>query len=100
MNQKFYSSYEWKRLRDEVILRDDGCDLAIRDKPIFGRVYVHHMNPITIDDLNNVSDILWNPEYLITVSHNTHNAIHYGDEKLIFEEPIVRTPNDTCPWKK
>lgn len=100
MNQKFYRSAEWKRIRDFVIVRDLGCDLGIEDREIRGKILIHHMNPITEKDIRYLTDILLDPEYLICVSHNTHNAIHYGDEDLLITAPIVRTKNDTCPWKR
>lgn len=100
LNQNFYRSIEWKRVRDQVIVRDNGCDLGIEDRPITGKILIHHMNPITDKDILNLTDILLNPEYLICVSHITHNAIHYGDENLLITEPIVRTKYDTCPWKR
>ena len=99
MNQAFYQSKEWKRVRDFVILRDNGCDLGVDGYTIYGKMLIHHMNPITVRDIATVSSFLMNPEYLICVSHTTHNAIHYGDENLIPKGPIIRTPNDTCPWK-
>lgn len=99
LNQNFYRSAEWRRIRDRVIVRDNGCDLAIDDRIIYGKILIHHMNPITDKDIFNLSDILLDPEYLICVSHNTHNAIHYGDGDLLVKDPIVRTKNDTCPWK-
>lgn len=99
LNQNFYRSAEWRRTRDRVIVRDNGCDLAIDDRIIYGKILIHHMNPITDKDLFNLSDILLDPEYLICVSHNTHNAIHYGDGERLVKDPIVRTKNDTCPWK-
>ena len=100
MNQAFYQSKEWKRVRDFVILRDNGCDLGVDGYTIYGKILIHHMNPITVKDIAMVSNYLMNPEYLICVSHTTHNAIHYGDENLIPKGPIIRTPNDTCPWKR
>lgn len=100
LNQIFYRSAEWKRVRDLVIVRDNGCDLGIEDRVIYGKILIHHMNPITDKDILNATDILLNPEYLICVSHITHNAIHYGDENILITEPIVRTKNDTCPWKR
>lgn len=100
LNQNFYRSLEWKRIRDQVIIRDNGCDLGIEDRMIPGRVMIHHMNPITEQDILRATDILLNPEYLICVSHTTHNAIHFGDEDLLITNPVVRTPNDTCPWKR
>lgn len=99
LNQNFYRSAEWRHIRDRVIVRDNGCDLAIDDRIIYGKILIHHMNPITDKDLFNLSDILLDPEYLICVSHNTHNAIHYGDGERLAKDPIVRTKNDTCPWK-
>ena len=100
LNQVFYHTPEWKEIRREVILRDNGCDLAHPDRPTFGRLIVHHMNPITERDIVNRSDYLLNPEYLITTVHDTHNAIHYGDESLLMlAQPIIRQPNDTCPWR-
>lgn len=99
INQKFYRSAEWKRIRDYIIIRDNGCDLALDGYEIHGRILIHHMNPITISDIKFSTEYLMNPDYLICVTHNTHNAIHYGDEKQIITGPIVRTKNDTCPWK-
>lgn len=99
LNQRFYSSAEWKRVRRDVIIRDNGCDLGILDRSIGGKILIHHMNPISNEDLLNQSDALMNPEYLICVSHGTHNAIHYGDESLLVTVPPERKPNDTCPWK-
>ena len=99
INQNFYRSAEWKRIRDLVIMRDNGCDLALEGYEIYGRILIHHMNPITVKDVELSTEYLMNPEYLICVTHNTHNAIHYGDEKLLTKGSIVRTKNDTCPWK-
>ena len=100
INQRFYRSVEWKRVRDQVIVRDNGCDLGDPDHPIHGRVLIHHMNPIRKEDFDENPDYLLNPDYLICVSHNTHNAIHYGDENLLPKEWTPRQPNDTCPWKR
>lgn len=100
LNQNFYRSVEWKRIRDEVIVRDNGCDLGIADRPIAGKILIHHINPITDKDIVNATNILLNPEYLICVSHMTHNAIHYGNEDLLIKDPVIRTKNDTCPWKR
>lgn len=100
MNQFFYRSPEWRRIRDLVITRDEGCDLGIQGREIFGRIIIHHMNPIRPEDIRNRSELLLNPEYLITTVHGTHLAIHYGDEHLLLQEPIERRPNDTCPWKR
>ena len=99
INQNFYRSTEWKRIRDLIIMRDNGCDLALEGYEIYGRILIHHMNPITVKDVELSTEYLMNPEYLICVTHNTHNAIHYGDEKLINKGLVVRTKNDTCPWK-
>ena len=99
INQNFYRSAEWKRIRDQIIIRDNGCDLALEGYEIYGRILIHHMNPITVKDVELSTEYLMNSEYLICVTHNTHNAIHYGDEKLLMKGPVVRTKNDTCPWK-
>lgn len=100
LNQIFYNSEEWKNVRNHVISRDNGCDLGIPDREIRGnKILVHHMNPITKEDILNRSDILLNPEYLITTVKNTHDAIHYGDSELLYQDPIVRSKNDTCPWR-
>lgn len=100
LNQRFYKSREWKKVRDLVILRDNGCDLGVEDRPIYGRILIHHMNPITLLDIRNNSEFLMNPEYLITTTHATHNAIHYGDGKSVFISLEERSPNDTCPWRR
>lgn len=101
LNQTFYRSAEWQAIRKYVILRDHGCDLGIQGHDICGRMLIHHMNPISVRDLIDRSDILLNPEYLITVSHNTHNAIHYGDTKILERNEFAeRSPNDQCPWRK
>lgn len=100
LNQQFYKSIAWKRVRDLVIIRDNGCDLGIDDRYINSRIYVHHMNPITKIDIINLTEYLLNPEYLICVSKNTHDAIHYGSEELLYTNHMVeRRPNDTCPWR-
>ena len=100
INQQLYQrNPRWKKARDIVIIRDNGCDLGIEGFEIFGKVIIHHMNPITMDDILNDRDWIYDPEYLICTVHNTHNAIHYGDEKQLITAPIVRTKNDTCPWK-
>ena len=99
LNQIFYTSDEWREVRRKVIIRDKGCDLGIWDREIQGLITVHHLNPITVDDIINRTEILLNPEYLICVSDMTHKAIHYGDESLLITVPIERRPNDTCPWK-
>ncbi len=100
VNQQFYRSLEWKRIRDIVVLRDNGCDLGIEGYEIRERILIHHMNPVSVRDLEAQSEFLLNPEYLITTTHNTHNAIHYGDEELLITVPKARVLNDTCPWKR
>lgn len=100
LNQKFYKDPEWLRIRDEVIIRDNGCDLAIPDREIYSRILIHHMNPITKDDILQRSKYLLDPEYLICTIKNTHDAIHYGDENLLVKGPVERKPNDTCPWRR
>lgn len=100
LNQVFYRSAEWKKIRNLVIVRDNGCDLGLSGYDIHGKVYIHHMNPITVDDIRNRSEFLLNPDYLICVSHMTHEAITYGDKSLLLLEPIERTKNDTCPWRR
>lgn len=99
LNQLFYTSDEWKSTRNEIIVRDLGCDLGIKDREIYGRILIHHMNPITKEDILKRSKFLLDPEYLITTTKNTHDAIHYGDKNLLGQAPINRRPNDTCPWK-
>ena len=99
LNQAFYKSEEWRSIRDHVITRDDGCDLGMEGHEIFGRILIHHMNPIRKEDIINRSDILLNPEYLICTIKNTHDAIHYGDESLLVIAPVERRKNDTCPWR-
>lgn len=100
LNQIFYKTDEWKSVRDYVISRDNGCDLGMSDREIkFGKILVHHMNPITKEDILNRSDMLLNPEYLITTTKNTHDAIHYGSDDLLYQDPVERYKNDTCPWK-
>jgi hypothetical protein len=99
LNQLLYRSDRWKKTRDGIIIRDNGCDLGIEDYEIHDKIYVHHMNPITIEDVENDRDEIYDPEYLICTSFNTHNAIHYGDESLLPKPPIERRMNDTCPWR-
>ena len=100
LNQILYKSKEWKKARDFVIIRDNGCDLAMPDYEIFNKIYIHHMNPISVDDVINLNkDILFNPEYLITVSFNTHQAIHYGNENILPILPGERKKGDTCLWR-
>lgn len=100
LNQIFYKSYAWLKVRDSVIIRDCGCDLGISGREIYGKILVHHMNPIEDKDLINKNDIILDPEYLICTTKNTHDAIHYGDTDLLFTDPIIRSKNDTCPWKR
>lgn len=101
INQYFYQrSQEWKQIRDHVIIRDNGCDLGVKGYDIYERIIVHHMNPISMEDFERQSKFLLDPEFLICTTHLTHNAIHYGDERLILNVPVERTMYDTCPWKK
>lgn len=101
LNQKFYHSSIWRRIREDVILRDNGCDLATPGYDIVGHITIHHLAPITKEDIIKQSEFLLNPEFLVCVSDNTHKAIHYGDErKLVKNQIITRTANDTCPWRK
>ena len=100
INQAFYKSEEWLSIRDYVIIRDNGCDLGIEGRKIYGRIIIHHMNPIRLDDIVNKTKYLLDPEYLITTVKNTHDAIHYGDEDLLITVPRERTKNDTCPWRQ
>ena len=99
MNQVFYRSQKWKSIRDFVIIRDCGCDLGVDGYDIHGKIIIHHMNPLSMRDIETESDFLLNPDFLICTTHNTHNAIHYGDENLLVTAPIERTKNDTCPWR-
>ena len=100
LNQLFYRSQRWRKIRDEVIVRDCGCDLGIEGYEIYKYAMIHHMNPITAKDIQDESDYLLNPEYLITTTQRTHNAIHYGNEDLLLTMPVERTQNDTCPWRR
>jgi hypothetical protein len=99
INQQFYKSPEWRRVRRNVILRDQGCDLGVEGYDIFGRVLIHHINPITLEDLEERSPIAYSMDNLICVSHATHEAIHYSDYDILPQDPVERFPNDTCPWK-
>ena len=99
LNQKFYNSIEWKQMRNYIIIRDNGCDLGITGHDIYGRIIIHHMNLLSVEDIENRSEFLLNPKYLICVSHDTHNAIHYGNFDLLLKTPLKRTKNDTCPWR-
>ena len=99
MNQMLYNSSKWKRIRNQVIIRDNGCDLGLDGYDIQDKIIVHHMNPMTVDDLKEFSEDVFDPEYLICVSPMTHNAIHYGDRNLLPKPFVERRPGDTCPWK-
>ena len=99
LNQVFYRSSKWRSIRDFVIVRDNGCDLGIEGREIHGRIIIHHMNPITIQDITQQTEFLLDPEFLISTTHETHNAIHYGDTNLLIQEPVERKRNDTCPWR-
>lgn len=100
LNQIFYKDPEWLSVRDKIIIRDNGCDLGIPDREINGKILVHHMNPITKEDILSKSKYLLDPEFLICTTKNTHDAIHYGNSSILFTTPIERTKNDTCPWRK
>lgn len=100
LNQILYHSDEWKRFRRDIIIRDNGCDLACDGFDIVSRALVHHINPITIEDVVNRHPMIFDPDNVITTTHNTHQAIHYGDEGLLIRAPTERSKNDTCPWKK
>ena len=99
LNQMLYRSKRWKKVRDIVIIRDKGCDLGDEDYEIHGRLLVHHMNPITIEDIELERDEVYNPKFLVCTTPDTHNAIHYGNESLLPKLPIERQRNDTCPWR-
>ena len=100
LNQQFYKSKEWRKVRDIVIVRDGACDLGLPDREISSKIIIHHMNPITKYDILNQTEFLLNPEYLICTLKRTHDAIHYGDESLLLDGLIERSPGDTCPWKR
>ncbi len=100
LNQAFYKSKEWQRIRNYVIARDLGCDLGCIDREIIDEmILIHHMNPISKEDIINKTDFLLNPEYLITTIDNTHRAIHYGNEEMLYQPPVERFKNDQCPWR-
>ena len=100
LNQQFYKSAEWKKVRQQVIIRDRGCDLGCQDREICGQIIIHHMNPISLEDIERNPEILLDPEYLICVSLDTHNAIHYGDSDYTNRNVVVeRRPGDTTPWR-
>ena len=99
LNQKFYKSQEWRSFRREIIVRDFGCDLGVSDRHIGGLIIIHHINPITIDDIIQRNPIVLDPNNAICCSSITHKAIHYGDESLLIEDYVDRRPNDTIPWR-
>lgn len=98
-NQNLYHSYEWRKLRDKIIVRDNGMDLGAEGRPIAGRIIIHHICPLTIEDFESYTERILDPENLICVSHNTHEALHFGSEDKLFKELIERKPNDQCPWR-
>lgn len=102
LNQALYRSYEWKHVREEVIFRDNGCDLGVEGYDIDKRVIIHHMNPITLEQIENKDPKVFDPKYLISASHNTHNAIHYGNKRYLDEifKPARRSPGDTTLWER
>lgn len=100
LNQAFYSSPEWKKTRRRVIIRDEGLDLGVEGYDIYGPIYVHHINPITPEDIEERSSKLFDMDNLICVSRRTHDAITLGDQDLLPTDPIIRRPNDTCPWRR
>lgn len=99
LNQALYRSYEWKKIRDMIILRDNGCDLGVEGRDIFQQAYIHHLNPITKKQILDRDPILFDPNNLITVSYQTHQAIHYGDKSILLLDPIERFANDVAPWR-
>lgn len=100
LNQMLYNkTSEWKRCRREIIIRDNGFDMAFPDRPIHGKIFVHHINPITLEDIHKRSPTIFDPENLVCVSFDTHQAIHYGDESLLVLDYVERKPNDTIPWR-
>ena len=99
LNQAFYHSNEWRRFRRDMIVRDNGCDLAIPDREIFDRIILHHLNAITMEDIENSADCLFDPDNVVCVSHSTSNAIHYGDASLLIRLPEERRKGDTRLWK-
>lgn len=99
LNQEFYHSEAWHRFRDEIIVRDNGCDLGVEGYEVHGRIYIHHINPITYEDILSERRCVFDPENAICTRFSTHNAIHYGDEDLLISVPKERRPGDTCPWR-
>lgn len=100
LNQEFYHSDKWQRFRDRIIIRDGGCDLAVDGFEIYGSIIIHHLNPITYDDILNQNPCIFDPNNVVCTKLSTHNAIHYGDETLLPKPPVERTINDTCPWRR
>lgn len=100
LNQELYHSAEWKRFRDQILIRDNGCDLGVEGFEIRGAAIIHHLNPISFDDILHRNPCVFDPENAVCAQLRTHNAIHYGDERLLIITPTERTPNDTCPWKR
>lgn len=99
INQRFYRSAEWKHIRDQIIVRDNGCDLGIEGHSLHSRIYIHHINPMTVDDIDQGRRMILDPDNLICVSFDTHQAIHFGDASLLPKVPVERMPGDTCPWR-
>lgn len=99
LNQQLYTSQRWRLLRNEIIIRDNGCDLGIEGRDIYDKIIIHHMNPLTRDQMKEPDESMFDPDFLICVSQTTHNAIHYGDRSLLKKDYVPRRPNDTCPWK-
>lgn len=100
LNQALYTSQRWRILRNQIIIRDNGCDLGIEGRDIFDKIIIHHMNPLTREQMRDPDEAIFDPENLICVSHETHNAIHYGDANLLRKDYVPRRPYDTCPWKQ
>lgn len=100
LNQTLYKSKEWHDFRNRIIIRDNGCDLAHPDRPIlYDRIYIHHLNPLSLEEVEERSPVIFDPENVICVTFDTHQAIHFSDAHILAKDPIVRRPNDTCPWK-
>lgn len=100
LNQMLYNSKRWLKTRDEIIIRDEACDLGIKGYDIYGLIIVHHMNPLTVEDIENGNEIIFDNDFLICTTHRTHMAIHYGDKSLLPKLPVIRYPGDTSPWLK
>lgn len=102
LNQVLYNSPEWKAFRHKIIIRDNGCDLAFPDReiPTGARMIIHHINPLTVDDVLARDPCIFDPENVITTTKRTHDAIHYGDSSILYKDPVERKPNDTIPWRQ